>query len=206
MAHFVLRRWPIGNERLLEYLHEEYTFSDIRSVKINQLSNIKPLLQENFGKADDLDCTLTSITTILTYYCNKTPQEIYDVVLKYASKFCYTERTGTQPPAMRTIMNKAAKELGVNKKAFVRYGKNISFNFAGIKQHIDQGRPLMLSMFKDGRQWYEDHSVTIIGYAEHKLDGKKTVRMLKVYDNWYPEVMYVNYELMHMFSSIHYYN
>jgi len=44
MAHFVLRRWPIGNERLLEYLHEEYTFSDIRSVKINQLSNIKPLL------------------------------------------------------------------------------------------------------------------------------------------------------------------
>ena len=64
----------------------------------------------------------------------------------------------------------------------------------------------MLSMFKDGRQWYEDHSVTIIGYAEYKLDGKKTVRMLKVYDNWYPEVMYVNYELMHMFSSIHYYN
>ena len=125
MAHFVLRRWPIGNERLLEYLHEEYTFSDIRSVKINQLSNIKPLLQENFGKADDLDCTLTSITTILTYYCNKTPQEIYDVVLKYASKFCYTERTGTQPPAMRTIMNKAAKELGVNKKAFVRYGRKL---------------------------------------------------------------------------------
>lgn len=206
MAQFVLRHWPIGNERLLEYLHEEYTFTDICSVKVNQLSNIKPLLQKDFGEDDDSDCTLTSITSILTLYCDKTPQEIYDIVLKNAKKFCYTGKLGTQPPVMRTLMNKVAKELGIKKKAVVRYGKNISFNFAGIKQHIDQGRPLMLSMLKDGRNWYTDHSVTIIGYSEYKLDGKKTVRMLKVYDNWYPEVMYVNYELMNLISSIHYYN
>ena len=206
MAQFVLRRWPIGNERLLEYLHEEYKFSDIHSVKVNQLSNIEPLLQKDFGKEHDSDCTLTSITTILTYYCNKSPQIIYDIVLKHALKFCYTERTGTQPPAMRIIMNRVAKELGLKKKAYVRYGKGIGYNFAGIKQHIDQGRPLMLSLFNDGRDWYKDHSVTIIGYSEYKLDGKKTVRMLKVYDNWYSEVMYINYELLHLFSSIHYYN
>ena len=207
MAQFVLRRWPIGNERLLEYLHEEYQFFDIKSVKVNQLTDIKPLLQNDFGGEENPnDCTLTAITTILTKYCSKSPSEIYDVVLKHAKKYFYTGKIGTQPPVMRTIMNKAAAELGVKKRAVVRYGKNISFNFAGIKQHIDEGRPMMLSIFKDGREWYDNHSVTIIGYAEYKLDGKKTVRMLKIYDNWYAEVMYVNYELMHMFSSIHYYN
>ncbi len=206
MAKFVLRRWPIGNERLLEYLHEEYQFNDLKSLKVNEVTGIKPLLQNDFGGEENPnDCTLTAITTVLTKYCDKTPQEIYSVVIKYAKKLFYTGKTGTAPPVMRTIMNKVAAELGVKKKAVVLYGKNISFNFASIKKYVDQDKPVMLSMYKDGRQWYDNHSVTIVGYAEYKLDGKKTVRMIKVFDNWYEEIMYVNYDLMHMISSLHYY-
>ena len=63
----------------------------------------------------------------------------------------------------------------------------------------------MLSMYKDGRDFYNDHSITVIGYGEYKVDSKHAAHMLKVYDNWYKEMCYDDYDLIHLFSSIHYY-
>lgn len=202
----ILQKIAIKNSNLLEYLTKKYDVNSVQSViKVNQIQNIKPLLQENYGGAND--CTLTSITTILSYYLpNKPVEEIYNVVEKHGLKLFYTGEKGTNPIVMRTIMNLAAKDLGLKKSAVVRYGKNISYNYAGIKKHIDEGRPVMLSVYKDGRGFYDDHSTTIIGYGEYKIDKQRKARMLKIYDNWYDEVTYVDYDLIHMFSSLHYYN
>lgn len=201
----ILKRIAIKNSNLLEYLAKKYDVDSIQKcLSVNQISNLEPLLQDNFGSGND--CTLTAITNILTYYCNKTPQEIYEVVVRYGAKLGYTDQKGTNPIVMRTLMNLVARDLGVKKSAVVRYGKNIAYNYAGIKQNIDAGRPIMLSIYKDGRDFYSDHSVMIIGYSEYKVDNKRKARMLKIYDNWYPEVTYVDYDLLHMFSSLHYYN
>lgn len=195
----------INNNNLLEYLKKKYNVDNIqKSIKVNQLIDMQPLVQDDYG--DDNDCTLTAITTILTHYCNKTPEEIYAVVVKFGRKLGYNAKAGTNPLVMRTLMNLAAKELGVKKTAAVRYGKNVSYNFAGIKKHIDANRPMMLSIFKDGRNFYNDHSITVIGYGEYQIDNKRKARMIKVYDNWYREVAYVDYDLLCVFSSIHYYN
>ena len=200
----IMKRVVINNSNLLEYLKKKYNVENIQNcIKVNQLFGMEPLLQEDFG--GDNDCTLTAIATILMKYTDADPTTIYSVVAKHGKKLGYTDKGGTNPLVMRTVMNLSAKELGVKKKAVVRYGKNVSYNFAGIKQHIDAGRPLMLSMFKDGRDFYDDHSIVVIGYGEYKIDNKRKAKMLKVYDNWYKEVCYVDYDLIHTFSSIHYY-
>ena len=205
MTGNIIKKAVINNGNLLDYLKRKYNVDNIQKcIQTNQISGVEPLLQDDYGA--DNDCTLTSITTILTQFCDKTPEEIYPIVEKYGLKYFYTGEKGTNPLVMRTIMNLAAQELGIKKRAVVRYGKNVSFNFAGIKQHIDAGRLIMLSIFNDGRDYYKDHSVTIVGYSEYKVDKSRKAKMIKIYDNWHKEITYVDYDLLHLFSSLHYYN
>lgn len=201
----ILKRAAITNDNLLKYLTDKYDVNSVQScIKVNQLEGMTPLLQDDYGK--DYDCTLTAITQILLYYLKgKTPEEIYNVVAACAEKLGFVEGWGTNPLVMRTLMNQAAKKLGLKKAATVKYGKITGYSFCRIKALIDAGRPIMLSMYKDGRDFYDDHSITVIGYGEYKVDNKHTAHMLKVYDNWYKEMCYVDYDLIHLFSSIHYY-
>ena len=68
-------------EKINEYLIE--TYGEKFSQKERKTLAVRSLVQKDYGKA--LDCTLTSITTLIWYYSNYKlePQEIYDFVQKF---------------------------------------------------------------------------------------------------------------------------
>ena len=63
-------------------------------------------------------------------------------------------------------------------------------------------------MFNDGRNYYKNHSIVILGYETFRLkadDGKiKNVDMLIIYDNWSKNIGYVDYDLVSEISCINY--
>ena len=59
-------------------------------------------------------------------------------------------------------------------------------------------------MMNDGRSFYKNHSIVVIGYNRYKIDNRE-IRILAIYDNWAKEVRYIDYERLSMISSINYY-
>ena len=55
-------------------------------------------------------------------------------------------------------------------------------------------------MSNDGRNYYQNHTVTVIGYME---SGVK-VKMLIIFDNWHETISYVDYNKMNKFCSVNY--
>jgi hypothetical protein len=87
--------------------------------------------------------------------------------------------------------------------AYVGYMKNIGFKFETIKSEIHKNNPLILSVLKDGNDYYKNHSITIIGYELYRINGQ-LIPMLVIYDNWYSSISYVDYNKMSTIASIHY--
>lgn len=186
-----------------EYLKKKFNTEDVQQIS-SKVLHIIPLLQNNYGEAGD--CTLTSITTCVNYYKEgqSTIQEIYDYVEKVAKKWGYNGNIGTFPLFIQRIYNEVLKKFPCTKKRTAqRYFKNVGFNFNAIKNIINKSTPIVLSINNDGRNYYKNHSITIVGYKVFKVN-KRTVNMLVVYDNWYASESYVDWDALPIIASINY--
>ena len=179
----------LSDANLIQYIKDLYGKANLTRRKV--IGGIKPLLQKNYG--GEMDCTLTSITTILN---NGNPEEVYKTVEKVAKKCFYNEKRGTSPLFVKSMLDKLTK-----KKSKRGYLKNVGYTWSEIKKVVDSNRPIILSMNNDGRNYYKNHSVTIIGYVEY---NNGSVKMLAVYDNWYSSISYVDYNKLFTVSSINY--
>ena len=192
--------------RISEYninLYLKNTYGSTPTLKQQKkLDGFKHLLQRDYGEAND--CTLTSITAIVYFLSSgkHTVRDIYNYVEKIAKKYLYKGTRGTPFITIRKIFHEVLKHYGLP-KAYVKFAKEIGYKFKHITAEINKGNPLVLSMVDDGNDYYENHSVTIIGYAIYQVGGKQ-VRMLAIADNWDKSVCYVDYEKLSAVSSIHY--
>lgn len=203
-----LKSWQgyrLDIKNVASYIKDAYNTSTVTSVAAKTISNIQPLLQADYG--GDGDCTLTSITTVLLYYLkySKSVEKVYNIVEKYAINFLYNENYGTIPIFIKAIIDKSAKEVGLNGSSFNKIFKNVGITWDRIKKLIRDNRPIILSLSDDGREYYASHSITIIGYTEYKIEGNRVIRMLKVYDNWRENIGYVDFEKLGRACCINYF-
>ncbi len=177
-----------------------YPFS-VKSEK--EISNVLGLLQRNYGQ--DQDCTLTSMTALLLYYTKKNSvQDIYNEIERIATKLGYKGNIGTNPLVIRCLMQSVLKRYQIKKTCYSAYLKSIGYTIDLIKKLINKDVPIILNLSNDGRKYYQNHSVLIIGYKEIVLSNKKTMFFLKVKDNWSKETSYIDYSKLSMISSINY--
>ena len=180
----------ISNTNLIEYVNKE---TQINSKLIN---GFKPILQDKYGGTND--CTICSITAIQSYRENykRSFQLLYNLIEKTAKNYCYnSESFGTIPFTIKNIINKT-----FNVKSQVRYLKGIGYNCNIIKNNIQNNIPMVLSLWNDGRNYYKNHSVIIVGFNEFK-----TKKILTVYDNWHETLSYIDYDKLSRISCINYF-
>ena len=149
-----------------------------------------PLLQNDYGEAND--CTLTSICYIFG-------ADKYDLVETIARKYGYRGEVGTNPLFVKRIILGVAKKLGIKMTVYACYGKNICWCYETVKRNIDSGNILLLNLWDDGRKYYHNHTVVIVGYAEY--EGGK---FLLINDNWSKVTSYIDYNKLSVISSINY--
>ena len=192
-----------------EYLKKGYMANadDFRTYEVNRL-NMRVLVQRDYGEEND--CSLVSITTIIDYYTNHKYEieEIYDKVVDIAKRYGYNGETyGTISLTIKKILQRAYAEFKINKPAKEKLFKNLGYSYDFIKKRIDMGAPMILSMWDDGRNYYRNHSVTIIGYRTFLLSkGNDILKLptLMVYDNWYKSTGYIDFTQLGVISSINY--
>lgn len=157
---------------------------------------VKSLLQNDYGERDD--CTLTSITCVIKWMRPSLDvNEIYNKVEETAKKYGYRGQGGTPNLVIKSLYQNIIKSFGLNKVVHSRYFKNIGFGWRYIKKEINEFQPILLNLWKDGRNFYQNHTILIVGYLE-VLDKK----FLAVYDNWYHGVSYVDYNKLSVICSI----
>lgn len=196
-------RKKISQTEISRYLQDKYPEAKIicfKKLKKVKGLNYKPLLQNDFGMNND--CTLTALTTIICGMFNEEPQKVYNIVEKYAKQYGYNGN-GTIPLFIKSIFDKTLKELGINKKTDVDYLKSLGYGFKKVQSLIDNNRPMVLSAFKDGRDYYCNHTIAVIGYALYQVDDSVEPFLL-VYDNWNPRICAVDFKILSMISSINY--
>lgn len=180
----------LNKNNIINYILEKYDdFDEAVSVLKNTLE-IEPFLQRRYGEFGDGDCFLTSVMTCIRYYSkNKlSDEEIYPVVRKIAKDHFFSSKVGTNPIMMKSIFDKSLAQFNFKTKTSSGYLKNIGFNLATIKNNIRKQKPVIFSMFNDGRNYYKSHSITVVGFETFKLLNNKTkktklINMLVVYDN-----------------------
>ena len=77
------------------------------------------------------------------------------------------------------------------------YGKGIGWRWATVKRLIACQTPVILNLWDDGRGYYHDHTVTVIGVEEYRKD-----RFLLVLDNWNESISLIDYKKLSIISSI----
>ena len=187
-----------------EYLKKKYNATTVKQSSFKVL-NIAPLVQNDYGEAND--CTLTSITTCVNYYTGSQNDinAIYNYVEKIAKKYGYRGNMGTFPLFIQCIYNEVLKKFPCSKKKTAQgYLKGVGFNFNTLKNIINKQNPIVLSINNDGRNYYQNHSITIVGYRTYKIDNKHTANMLVVYDNWYKQESLLDYDILPVIASINY--
>lgn len=208
---------------IMRYLTDKYRKSDGYTIgdkkkTVIKGSAVKNLLQEDFGTKDDNDCTLTSLTALAIKALNVmyiSDVNVYNMVAAAAEKFGYTAKGGTNPIMISSIMDYLQKQLITYpwykvKSNYLKSLPIVGFNFDKVKSYIERRNfPLLLNIWKDGRGYYKDHTVLIVGVETYKITDKKgkqkEARFLRVYDNWNKGVSYIDYDLLGI-SSINYYD
>lgn len=153
------------------------------------ITDARCLLQKNYG--EDYDCTLTSLAAIFG-------EEHYALIEEYAKDYGYDgKKRGTSPFKVASIMQRVMEALGIEGEAHSRYGKGVGFNLRLIKKLLGRGHRVVLNIHSDGRGYYRNHSVLVVGLACCDFH-----RLLAVYDNWNEGVSYVDYDKMCVISSI----
>lgn len=195
---------------LMTYVKNQNPEVNSDDIKIHRKLQIPviPFLQKDYG--DDMDCTITSIATILYHKLvrqnstNENFENIYAIVAKYAKKYFYNGNIGVFPLFNKKIFDAAATELNLNIASTKSgYLKNIGYSFDEICGLIRKSNPISLSMWKDGRNFYNNHTVVIIGYNIIDV-GNKQMRFLMIYDNWSKTKSYIDYDKLSTISCINY--
>lgn len=193
-------------QRVMSYLKLKYPKCIIKVGKSKSISNIKSFLQADYGKEND--CSITAMATVFYHKLNGQVDfdHIYNVVEQAGYDWGYGD-WGTKTYSIKSIMERSAKVLNVKQKAIVKHYKGIMWNINSVMDLIDKGNPMVLAIQKDGRRYYDKHSVTIMGYAQYDVtfNGQTfTESYLRVFDNWTKTPMYIDYQLLGMLSCINY--
>lgn len=121
---------------------------------------------------------------------------IYEQVEKSGRKYFFNNKNGTLPIFTSCIFNDASKKLGFSERISKKLFKNIGYNFNNLKAQINMQHPVLLDISQDGRVYYKDHAVTVIGYSIIE-----NIPFLIVYDNWYTDYAYIDYNKLGKNSS-----
>jgi len=192
-------------QNIIDYLKENNFLGEGTKMIKNKLLPVKPFLQKNYGKLGD--CTLTSVLVLTYFYTlgTYTDVEIYDYIEKIAKKYLYNGDTyGTIPIFNKAIVKETFKKFGVGRKITTKYFKDIGFNLEDIKKILDANQPILISIYKDGRKYYEHHTITIVGYITYKDNEGREKTVLKVYDNWYTSAGFLDYDVLNFNATICY--
>lgn len=178
----------------LTFLNLDYFYPNLgkRHRLISDPHPIRVLLQENFGK--ELDCTLTSMAYIFG-------PEYYNLIESVAERYLYNgNRWGTFSITIRRIMQTVMNQIGgkyASRKAKSAYLKNVGVKWELCKSLGERKTTYILNLANDGRNYYKNHSVTVIGYAEYE-NG----RFLIIYDNWFKDPALIDFNKLSVFCSI----
>ena len=189
----------LTEKNIEQYIKDEYGSNALLTKNVH-VKNFLPLLQKDYGGLND--CTLTCMTAIIHHITNRNNNvaDIYNNVEKIAKKYFYVDNLGTPYLTIRTIFNKVLSKY-CSKTINTKCGNN---DLITIKNQIDKGNPMILSLFDDGLNYYKKHSVTVFGYKTYSIEGKeKTV--LKIYDNWTRDISYLDYDKISSLSVLHYF-
>lgn len=206
----------LTDENITNYLlSNELNFDEIALKNLKELK-IEPFLQNDFGEKND--CTLVSIMTCVHYFYPgiATPEELYETISNiYKRNYPQFQKIdGTIPFFIKSVYNEVFKYYKLH--FYIprsRYGNGIGFNFKTIRNQLDQNTPVILSFWKDGRDFYFNHTVVVIGYAEFELyrthpvsllPQSKTRNMLIIYDNWSKQIRYLDPKELNIISNIVY--
>lgn len=205
MTNSVFNGKRISPSDLTRYMMDSYNCSNPFVVDQKNIIGFPSLLQRDYGAPQD--CTLVSITSIVNYFTKLKldPEDIYDYVEQVAKGYFYNGNSyGTIPVFINSIFNKVNAKFGLSKKSKSGYGKGVGYNIAKIKEQINKNNPMILNISSDGRGYYKNHSVVIIGYLTYQIDSGKQVHLITVYDNWSKNYSYVDYNKLCAASSINY--
>ena len=187
----MFERQRINKDNLSTYLNSQGCRSRI-------IGNILPLLQVDYGDAND--CTLVSITTVIHFWFPSIDvSAIYNQVETIAKEYGYS-MNGTPSNTIKTIYQESLNAFKIPYRARSKYLKGVGFTWNFIKENFDRSNiPIILNIWKDGRNYYHNHTVLIIGYVE-----SKNKKMLAVYDNWFKDISYIDYNKLNTICSIQY--
>ena len=176
-------------KKRLDYITLQYEYPDRGKQLFRQLISLQPLLQRNYGEA--LDCTITSMACIFG-------ETYYGQIEAIARRYGYDgEKRGTYPLTVRRIMSEFLDCSHMTGTARSSYGKGIGWRWATVKRLIAQQTPVILNLWNDGRGYYRNHTVTVIGVEEYRKD-----RFLLVLDNWNESISLIDYRKLSTISSI----
>lgn len=146
--------------------------------------NLRALLQNDY--TGDNDCTVTAIACALSIPYNK--------VLPVATKYGFTYKKGTNPFKVHNIMQEIISNGYVTKSA---YGKGLGCTLKKLET-ILKTTPIVLNLWNDGRNYYKNHSVVIVG-----VDVYAHGVFLRIYDGWHLETSLIDYKKLSAIMSIH---
>jgi len=197
---------------LQNYVKEEYGYKEMSLTESKMICNIRGLIQADYGKA--YDCSLTCITCVTKYLLKNNPEitneEIYNTVVGNTEWYSYNgDKFGTVPVFVDNVLKETLKDYKINYKSYNKTFKGVplvGYTMKDIKTSIAKELPVILNLSDDNRDYYKNHSVTIIGYYEYKVLEKnnkvKTLYFLKVFDNWMKSYAFIDYQKMSNISSI----
>lgn len=195
------------------YIKEVYRVKGIEKNMPESIYNIKGLLQNNYGTQN---CSLTCITCVvwylLKYTTNYSDKIVYRTVKNNTNWYSYDEnKYGTIPIFIDNILGKTMDNFHLGYASDNKTFKNvplIGYKFKHIQERIKAKTPVILNIFRDGRNYYDNHSITVIGYNIFTVINEKGKRedliFLKVLDNWREEPSYVDFQKISTVSSITY--
>lgn len=173
----------------LDYSWLEMEYPKRGKQTYRKLIPLKGLLQKSYGKAQD--CTLTCLACIYG-------EQWYGTIERIALKYGYNgDKKGTNPLTVKAITRELLKTLHEPGKPRSAYGKIVGWNWQTVKNLAGRGIPIILNLWDDGRKYYHDHSVTVVGVEEYER-----ARFLLVLDNWNETISLIDYRKLSLFSSV----
>ena len=150
--------------------------------------------------ANQDESTLFSLAQLLCHYINKDYKTVYSFLNFLLRNLTYTAATGNFQKIIKALIDKSLANFGYNNVSTYRQFKNEGFNYDLIKNLICKNTPILLTLDDDGRQYYTQHSVVIVGYAHYRaIRNGQEGKLLKVVDGLSQnkcEYSYIDYDCL----------